>query len=532
LQFAPEMLLMLRAVVYQLGVDLGTTFTAAAVHRTSTSAEVVALSPRSASVASVLYLGEDSCVLVGEAAERRAVTDPERVVREFKRRIGDPTPLMVAGVPRHAHELAGFLARWVVERVSEREGAAPDRIAITHPAGWGPHKMALLAEGLTTAGLDDVVFLSEPEAAAVHYASAQRIEPGGTIAVYDLGGGTFDTAVLRRTECAGFELLGRPEGIERLGGIDFDEVVFDHVRASVADVVDELDPEDPVAVAAVARLRRDCTEAKEALSTDTEVTIPVLLPGTRAQIRLVRAEFEAMIRPALVDTVEALRRTVRSAGLEPDDLAGVLLVGGSSRIPLVAQLISTELGRPVAVDTDQSTSVATGAALAAFDARPVIRRVAPPSRPVVTTAPLSTPRSRRRRPKIVVGAAGIMAIGVAALAAVAWTDRSTGTTAPGEPNQTATVPNAPAELNVRVTVPHNPVTSSARTASSTPSSTPASATKPATSAATTTPAPRAEPPTVVVPPVTTTFSPPEPSVTSSTQVPPPPDPPSTHPSTA
>lgn len=524
---------MLRAVVYQLGVDLGTTFTAAAVHRTSASAEVVALSPRSAAVASVLYLGEDSGVLVGEAAERRAVTDPERVIREFKRRIGDPTPLMVAGGPQHAHELAGFLARWVVERVSEREGAAPDRIAITHPAGWGPYKIALFAEGLSTAGLDDVVFLTEPEAAAVHYASSQRIEPGGTIAVYDLGGGTFDAAVLRRTE-PGFELLGHPEGIERLGGIDFDEVVFDHVRASIADVADELDPEDPVTVAAVARLRRDCTEAKEALSTDTEVTIPVLLPGTRAQIRLVRSEFEAMIRPALVDTVEALRRTVRSAGLEPDDLAGVLLVGGSSRIPLVAQLISAELGRPVAVDTDQSTSVATGAALAAFDARPAITRADPPTRPVVTTAPLSAPRSRRRRrPKIVVGTAGIMAIGVAALAAVAWTDRSTGTTTPAEPNQTATVPNAPAELNVRATVPQSPVTSPSRTTASTSTTTPASASRPATSAATTTAVPRAEPPTpVVVPPATTTFSPPQPSVTSSTEIPPPPDPPSTHPSSA
>ncbi|PWK89313.1 Hsp70 protein [Lentzea atacamensis] len=522
---------MLRAVVYQLGVDLGTTFTAAAVHRTSTSAEVVALSPRSASVASVLYLGEDSGVLVGEAAERRAVTDPERVIREFKRRIGDLTPLMVAGSPQHAHELTGFLARWVVDRVTEREGAAPDRIAITHPAGWGPHKMALLTEGLRAAGLDDVVFLTEPEAAAVHYASAQRIEPGGTIAVYDLGGGTFDAAVLRRTECAGFELLGRPEGIERLGGIDFDEVVFDHVRASITDVVDELDPEDPVTVAAVARLRRDCTEAKEALSTDTEVTIPVLLPGTRAQIRLVRGEFEAMIRPALDDTVEALRRTVRSAGLEPEDLAAVLLVGGSSRIPLVAQLISMELGRPVAVDTDQSTSVATGAALAAFDARPVLTRTDPPTRPVVTTAPLSAPRQRgRKRPKIIVGATGIMAIGVAALAAVTWADRSTGTTTTGEPNQTATVPNAPAELNVRATVPQNPATSPSRTSSSAPTTTPASASKPTTTTATTTAMPRIEPPTPVVePPVTTTFSPPPPSVTSSIETPPPPDPPSTRP---
>jgi molecular chaperone DnaK len=416
--------------------------------------------------------------------------------------------------------------------VTEREGAAPDRIAITHPAGWGPHKKTLLTAGLSTAGLDDVVFLTEPEAAAVHYASTQRIEPGGTIAVYDLGGGTFDAAVLRRTESAGFELLGRPEGIERLGGIDFDEVVFDHVRASIADVVDELDPEDPVTLAAVSRLRRECTEAKEALSTDTEVTIPVLLPGTRAQIRLVRAEFEAMIRPALLDSVEALRRTVHSAGLAPDDLAGVLLVGGSSRIPLVTQLISKELGRPVAVDTDQSTSVATGAALAAFDARPVITRATPPTCPVKTTAPLPVPPPRRRKgPKIVLGAAGVMAIGIAALAAVAWTNRSTDTTAPDDPNQPGpTAPNAPAELNVKATVPQHPTASARRTTPSTRTTAPTSNPKPAASASPTAAVPRVEPPgPTVAPPPATTFSP-EPPVTSSTEPPPPPpDPTSTHP---
>ena len=235
----------------------------------------------------------------------------------------------------------------------------------------------------------------------------------------------------------------------------------------------------------------------------------------------------------MADTVAALRRTVRSAGLEPDDLAAVLLVGGSSRIPLVAQLVSMELGRPVAVDTDQSTSVAAGAALAAFDARQVITRADPPTRPVMTTAPLTSPRSRgRKRPKIVVGAAGIMAIGVAALAAVTWPDRSTGTTAPGEPNQTATAPNAPAELNVRATVPRNPAMSPSRTASSAPTTTPASASKPAITAATTTVMPRVEPPSPIIEPsVTTTFSVPPPSVTSSTETPPPPPPvpPSTRP---
>jgi actin-like ATPase involved in cell morphogenesis len=351
---------------YQLGVDLGTTYTAAAICRGTeqapAGAEVVTLGTRSATVASVLYLADDGSILVGEAAERRALTDPDRVVREFKRRIGDDVPLMIAGRTHQAHELAARLVRWVVDQVSEREGGPPRRISVSHPAAWGQHKKDLLAGALRTVGLT-VTFLAEPQAAAVSYASAERVEPGSTIAVYDLGGGTFDAAVVRKAG-SGFELLGQPEGIERLGGVDFDEVVFGHVREGLGSAMDDLDPDDKDVLSAVVRLRRECVEAKEALSSDTEATIPVLLPELRTQARLTRGEFEAMIRPALEETVEALRRAVSSAGLTPNDLTAVLLVGGSSRIPLVSQLVSDGLGRPVAVDADPKTAIALGAALA------------------------------------------------------------------------------------------------------------------------------------------------------------------------
>jgi len=352
---------------YQLGIDLGTTYTAAAIcrgtDRAPAGADVVTLGTRSPTVASVLYLADDGSILVGEAAERRALTDPDRVVREFKRRIGDEIPMMIAGRPHQAHELAARMIRWVVDQVSEREGGPPRRIAITHPAAWGQHKKDLLSQALGTVGLS-VTFLAEPQAAAVSYASAERVESGSTIAVYDLGGGTFDAAVVRKTGGSGFELLGQPEGIERLGGVDFDEVVFGHVREGIGAPFDELDPDDQDVLSAVARLRRECVDAKEALSSDTEATIPVLLPDLRTQTRLTRGEFEAMIRPALEETVGALRRAVSSAGLTPEDLNAVLLVGGSSRIPLVSQLVSDELGRPVAVDADPKTSIALGAALA------------------------------------------------------------------------------------------------------------------------------------------------------------------------
>ncbi len=356
---------------YQLGIDLGTTFTAAAVCRSDdrqrAEPEVVSLGSRSATVPSVLFLAPDGAVVVGEAAERRAHTDPDRVVREVKRRIGDPTPIVVAGRAHAPEELSALLVRWVVDRVAEREGGPAARIAVTHPASWGPHKRDLLAGALGAHGLT-ATFLAEPQAAALHYAAAERVEPGSTIAVYDLGGGTFDAAVVRKAEPGrpgeAFGLLGRPEGLERLGGIDFDEVVFEHVRGAMPEAFAALDPADPAVLSAVARIRRDCTEAKEALSADTEVTIPVLLPEARGAVRLHRSEFESMVRPLVEETVKALRGAVTSAELTPEQLTAVLLVGGSSRIPLVTQLVSEGLGRPVAVDADPKNAIAKGAALA------------------------------------------------------------------------------------------------------------------------------------------------------------------------
>jgi molecular chaperone DnaK len=356
-------------MTYQLGIDLGTTYTCAAVCRSSdrrVEPEVVTLGSQGASVPSVLFLAEDGGVVVGEAAERRAVTDFDRVVREFKRRIGDPTPVMVAGRPWAPQELSARLVRWVVDRVAEREGGPAERIAVTHPAAWGAHKKELLASALAGQGLT-VTFLAEPQAAALSYATNERVGGGSTIVVYDLGGGTFDAAVVRKDDgaggAAGFSLLGRPEGLERLGGVDFDEVVYEHVLDGMPDAFAELDDSDPAVLSAVARLRRDCTEAKEALSSDTEVAIPVMLPSARGSVRLHRSEFEAMIRPQVEETVSALRNAVLSAGLSPEQLTAVLLVGGSSRIPLVGQLVSEQLGRPVAVDADPKNAIAKGAAL-------------------------------------------------------------------------------------------------------------------------------------------------------------------------
>lgn len=358
---------------YVLAIDVGTSFTAAAVARfdqaTSSSPECLPLGLRGTSVPSVLFYPEEGPVLVGEAAERRGLDSPARVVREFKRRVGDAVPISVGTLSLPPEDVFATMARWVADRAEEREGAPPSEIILTHPAAWGTHRTSLLKEALAAKGLQNVALVTEPEAAALHYASQVRVEEGSTIAVYDLGGGTFDTAVLRKAGSNRFELLGRPEGIENLGGADFDAAVLRYVAANTGGVLSSLDTSDPGARAALARLQRECVEAKEALSADSEASISVLLPGFQQQVRLVRSEFEALIGEPVGDTVDALEQSLADLQLEPQDLSAVLLIGGSSRIPLVAQVISEQLDRPIAVDADPKSSICLGAAAAAVLAR-------------------------------------------------------------------------------------------------------------------------------------------------------------------
>ena len=422
-------------MTYSLGIDIGTTFTAAAVQRAGV-ASIVQLGVNRAAVPSVVVFRGDDTVLTGDAAERRSRTEPDRVAREFKRRFGDQTPMFIGGSPRSPEMITSRLLRDVVDTVAEREGGPPnDGLAITHPAAWGEYKLGVLEQAIRIAGLTDVTMLAEPIAAAVHYASLERVPDGSILGVYDLGGGTFDAAVVvKRGEL--FEILGQPEGIERLGGVDFDSAVLEHVRRQLGGDLDELDPTGTEAL----RLRQECITAKEALSTDSDVSISVLIKGEEHTTRLTRAEFEDAIRPLLTTSVEAMSRALGSASVAPDQLHSLLLVGGGSRIPLVAEMLINEFGRPVAVDTHPKHSIALGAArfVAAETsgrAVPPVAAVTEPTPPTVAApiaaatiaAPVAaapggdrSPSAPKRRPRSVVAWWAAAAVVVAIAAAVGF----------------------------------------------------------------------------------------------------------------
>jgi len=351
---------------YGLGIDLGTSFVSAAVSGPG-GTRMVSLSSQLI-VPSVAYAALDSLLLTGTAAENAAGSGYGQVARAFKRRLGDPTPLVLGGTAYSPAALMAAQLRDVLTHVTRTEGGSPDSIVLTCPAIWGPYRREHFAEVPRLAGVRASHLVTEPEAAATHYSMERRLGDGEVVAVYDLGGGTLDTTILRMVGSE-MEILGTPEGMEHLGGIDFDETLLAHLDDRLDGAISQLEATDP----ALAEIRGLCVRAKEELSIEPDVNLIVPLPSGPREVLVTRLQFNELIRPSVQLTIEALRRTIASAGgsgLRIEDLSAVLLAGGSSRIPLVAQMVSRELGKPVRVTLHPKFTVALGAATIATRAVP------------------------------------------------------------------------------------------------------------------------------------------------------------------
>ncbi len=326
-----------------------------------------------------------------------------------------------AASPIGAEELTAEMLRHVLHLVAEREEEPAGWVGVAHPASWDAACRKLLSRALHEAGHAGVVLVPEPVAAAAHLAARGRLEPGRTVAIFDVGAGSFDAAVVRGDGPDTFTLLGEPLALTSPCGADLEEALFTRVLADHEDRVGALDTDDPEVLAAMGRLLAGCVVAKEALSHATAVTIPVLLPGLRSEARFTRDAFEAMIRSPLQAAVEALGMVVTdSEHVQPADVDHVLLIGGCARIPLVAELLSAQLQRPVTAHPGATTAVVLGTALAASRAMKLITEVAalptalasPQAEPEAPPPGLPSPRSIRIR-RATAAAAGLAAVAAA-----------------------------------------------------------------------------------------------------------------------
>ncbi|MPZ83439.1 MAG: Hsp70 family protein [Actinophytocola sp.] len=347
-----------------LSVDLGTSNTVAVLAAHGRPPRVVDVDGASM-MPSAVFAAEDGHLVVGRDAERRARLDPARFEPNPKRRVDEGTLLLGDQVVPVTDALAGVLRRVNDETSRQLGGSRPDEVRLTHPAQWGPVRRNVLLSAARQAGMgSNLVLVPEPVAAAAHFASfpGQTLAPGQALAVYDLGAGTFDVAIVGATQ-KGFVVLAEA-GLPDLGGLDVDQALLEHVGRQVSHRQPSrwqslLRPVSTGDRRAQRALREDVKAAKESLSRHPQTEVP--LPEPFDDVLVTRVELEALIRPGMLRSVELLAGTIRSTGMTPDRLVGIYLVGGSSRIPLIATLIAEQL-RVVPTSLDQpETAVALGA---------------------------------------------------------------------------------------------------------------------------------------------------------------------------
>jgi Ethanolamine utilization protein EutJ (predicted chaperonin) len=349
---------------WTLAIDFGTTYTVAAVASPEPgSARLIDLEGDGASkMPSSVVVTDDGEIVVGRAAVRQAALYPAAFEATPKRLIGQRTVLLGQRLVPVVELIAAVLRHASDEARRQCGGTVPALVRLTHPAKWSGPRLEVLRDAARIAGLGEVELVAEPVAAATRIGTAM-VAVGERIAVYDFGGGTFDAAVLVRT-ATGFSVAGDPGGRDPLGGEDIDDRILAHLGAGPlgahADWAALAGSAEPSWRRQRAELRRRVRDAKEDLARSLAATL--WIPGLECDYQLSRAELDALIEADVAQTVDELAATIAAADCTPEDLAGIYLVGGSSRLCLVRELLRERFGVEPAHFEDPKAIVALGGA--------------------------------------------------------------------------------------------------------------------------------------------------------------------------
>ncbi len=364
-----------------VGIDLGTTNSEVAL--VQEGKPIVFAEDSDPILPSFVGLSEDGRLLVGKAARNQWVVAPERTVKSIKRKMGQDVKVQLGDQEYSPQEISAMILRALRDRASAQLGAEVRRAVITVPAYFNDAQRQATREAGELAGLEVVRILNEPTAASLTY-DPQHHELH-RILVYDLGGGTFDVSVVQAQESV-IEVLSS-HGDTQLGGDDFDELLYKHLVERFKSLND-IDLSQKVV--AHARLLRAAEAAKRHLSDhpfariEEEFIAEKEGQALHLNLEISRTEYEEMIRPLLQRTMDSVRRALEDAKLQPGDIHKVVLVGGSTRTPLVTQLLEERLGQPAHQEVNPDLCVAMGAAIQAAmiggaDVGPVLVDITPHS---------------------------------------------------------------------------------------------------------------------------------------------------------
>ncbi|HEX6073860.1 MAG TPA: Hsp70 family protein [Micromonosporaceae bacterium] len=346
---------------YAVGVDLGTSNTVA-VMRWPDGRTRPLLFDGQPILPSGVYLDEAGRLHVGRDAQRMAQLDPARYEPNPKRRIDEPTVLLGDRDGPTVGLLSVILKR-VADKAVETCGLLPT-VVLSHPAAWGASRRGILRDAAAQAGWSAVTLVPEPVAAARYFYGTLRhpVPDGGCLVVFDFGGGTLDVAVVRNAGDT-FDVIGSG-GAEDLGGLDIDAALVRHLGQLLATRHPEiwrrlLAPAGPNDRRDRRLFWDDVRGAKEMLSRTTMAPVPI--PGVDQALHVTREELEQLARPLVDRAVAETVSVIEACRLGPGQLAGVFLVGGTSRMPLVAWMLHARLGvAPTALEQPE-LPVAEGA---------------------------------------------------------------------------------------------------------------------------------------------------------------------------
>ena len=344
-----------------IGIDLGTTNSCMAIMEGGQA--TVIPTPEGARITpSVVAFTKDGERLVGELAKRQAITNPERTIRSIKRKMGSDYRVNIDGKQYTPQEISAMILQKLKADAEAYLGEKITKAVITVPAYFSDSQRQATKDAGRIAGLEALRIINEPTAAALAYGLDKGDDH--TILVYDLGGGTFDVSILELGDGV-FEVKAT-SGNNYLGGDDFDERIIKYL-------IDEFKKKTGFDLSkdkmAMQRLKDAAEKAKHELSgvTQTTISLPFITATPEGpqhlEMTLTRAKFEELISDLVEKTVGPMRQALADAGLEPKDIDKVLLVGGSTRVPLVQETIRRVLGKEPTKGINPDEVVAMGAAI-------------------------------------------------------------------------------------------------------------------------------------------------------------------------
>ena len=343
-----------------IGIDLGTTNSCVSVYEGG-EAKVIT-NPEGARTTPSVVAFKNGEIIVGQKAKNQMVTNKE-TISSIKRKMGTNEKVSANGREYTPEEVSAMILGDLKKTAEAYLGETVSKAVITVPAYFNDSQRQATKNAGKIAGLEVERIINEPTAAALAY-GLDKQDKAQTVLVYDLGGGTFDVSILELGDGV-FEVKST-SGNNHLGGDDFDERVMDYI-------VSEFKKESGVDLTkdkmAMQRVKDAAEKAKKDLSgmSSTEISLPFISQGEDGPIHLnmslTRAKFEDLIRDLVESTTEPVRKAMKDAKLSSKDIDKVLLVGGSTRIPCVVELVKKELGKEPSKEVNPDEVVAMGAAI-------------------------------------------------------------------------------------------------------------------------------------------------------------------------